>query len=107
MNIGNIGNNILNPALEKLASQAGSGMANKSGGKDGDFAQQLMDVLGEVNDSQLNARKVGNDFMTGQQGVDYHDLMIAMERASTSMNLTIQVRNKLLEAYQEISRMQI
>jgi len=107
MNIGSIGG-IQNPALEKLASQAGSGLANKAGGgKDGDFAQQLMDVLGEVNDSQLNARQVGNDFMTGQQGVDYHDLMIAMERASTSMNLTMQVRNKLLEAYQEISRMQV
>ena len=65
------------------------------------------DVLKEVNDSQLNAKQVGNDFMTGQQGVDYHDLMIAMERASVAMNLTVQVRNKLLEAYQEITRMQV
>ena len=74
---------------------------------DGDFGKMLMDVLKEVNDNQLNAKQVGNDFMTGQQGVDYHDLMIAMERASVAMNLTVQVRNKLLEAYQEITRMQV
>ena len=105
MNIGAIGNS-LNPAIEKLASQAGSGVA-KAGGKDENFAQQLMDVLEEVNDSQLHARQVGNDFMAGRQGIDIHDLSIAMERASTTMNLTMQVRNKLLEAYQEISRMQV
>lgn len=99
--------NIQNPALEKLGSQAGSNLGKTAGGNDDNFAQQLMDVLGEVNDSQLKAKQVGNDFLTGRQGVDYHDLMIAMERASTSMNLTIQVRNKLLEAYQEISRMQV
>jgi flagellar hook-basal body complex protein FliE len=105
MNFINLGN-VQNPALEKLASQ--SGVVKPAGGeKDGDFAQTLMDVLKEVNDSQLNARDVRNDFMTGRQSVDYHDLMIAMERASTAMNLTLSVRNKLLEAYQEINRMQV
>ncbi len=104
MNISNL-TGTKNIALEQLQNQAG----NKAGqaGDGEDFAQTLMDVLNEVNDSQQNARKVGNDFMTGQPGVDYHDLMIAMERASVAMNLTVQVRNKLLEAYQEISRMQV
>ena len=106
MNIRNIGN-VQNSALEKLASQSGAGTPGVGGEKEGDFAQTLMDVLKEVNDSQLNAKQVGNDFMTGRQSVDYHDLMIAMERASTAMNLTVSVRNKLLEAYQEISRMQV
>ena len=99
--------NIQNPALERLGSQSGAGASGVGGGKDGDFAQTLMDVLKEVNDSQLNAKQVGQDFMTGRQSVDYHDLMIAMERASTAMNLTVSVRNKLLEAFQEISRMQV
>lgn len=103
MNIPNIGG-IQNKALEQFQKQAGNAVG---GGKNDDFAQTLMDVLGEVNDSQQKARQVGNDFMTGQHGVDIHDLKIAMERASIAMNLTVQVRNKLLEAYQEISRMQI
>jgi flagellar hook-basal body complex protein FliE len=102
MNISSIG--IQNPALEKLADQA---KPKKSEGADGDFAQTLMDVLKEVNSGQQNAVQVQNDFMTGRQSVDYHDLMIAMERASISMNLTLAVRNKILDAYQEISRMQV
>jgi len=94
-----------NPAIQKLQDDAGQ-VGGQAGGKD-DFAQTLMDVLKEVNESQLNAGQVKNDFMTGQHGVDIHDLKIAMERASISMNLTMQVRNKLLDAYQEISRMQV
>ncbi|HVL40368.1 MAG TPA: flagellar hook-basal body complex protein FliE [Fimbriimonadaceae bacterium] len=71
-----------------------------------DFAQTLMDVLKEVNASQNQSREKQNAFMTGQP-VEIHDLMITMERASTTMALTLQVRNKVLEAYQEINRMPI
>lgn len=97
---------IQNPALEKLASGSMAVPSAKDAGG-GDFAQKLMDVLKEVNTSQQNAANVQNDFMTGRQKVDYHDLMIAMERASTTMNLTVAVRNKLLEAYQEINRINV
>lgn len=71
-----------------------------------DFGEMLMDVLKEVNANQQQARGMQNDFMTGQP-VEIHDLMIAMEKASVSMQLTMTVRNKLLEAYQEVSRMQV
>jgi flagellar hook-basal body complex protein FliE len=76
------------------------------GAQGDDFAQTLMDVLKEVNQSQSEARSKQNAFMTGQP-VEFHDLMIAMEKASTAMQLTLQVRNKLLEGYQEINRMQV
>jgi flagellar hook-basal body complex protein FliE len=71
------------------------------------FASKLMDVMNEVNDSQQKAGQMQNDFITGQRPVEYHDLMISMEKASTSMQLTMAVRNKMLEAYQEIDRMQV
>lgn len=71
-----------------------------------DFGQLLMDALHEVNAQQQNSTALQNQWMAGQP-VELHDLMIAMESASTSMSLTMQVRNKLLEAYQEISHMQI
>lgn len=70
------------------------------------FSQQLTDVLKEVNAAQQESLAKQNALMTNQP-VDLHDMMIAMERASTSMQLTMQVRNKLLEAYQEITRMQV
>ena len=65
-----------------------------------------MDAIKDVNASQQDSAKLQNELMAGRP-VEYHDLMIAMERASTTMALTMQVRNKVLEAYQEISRMQV
>ena len=99
---------ISNPAVSDLAFQAGAG-AGKAGsttGGDG-FSKQLMDVLKEVNDSQSKATELQTDMMTNRKDVDYHDLMIAMEKASVAMQLTMAVRNKVLDAYQTISQMQI
>lgn len=71
-----------------------------------DFGQMLMDAIQEVNKSQAEARGMQNDLMANRP-VEIHDLMVTMERASTAMQLTMQVRNKVLEAYQEVSRMQV
>lgn len=79
---------------------------NNAAGGGEDFGEMLMDVLREVNESQLKSRDAQNDLMAGRK-VDLQDVMITMERASTAMQLTMSVRNKLLEAYQEIQRMQI
>ncbi len=93
-----------NPALKALANQATNPI--KADDQSGDFGKLLMDVIKEVNSSQNNAAEMQNAFMTGQN-VELHELMISMERAGLAMELTLQVRNKLLEAYQEISRMQV
>ncbi len=84
----------------KALSESGAGEKSE------DFANTLMDVLKEVNSAQQNAAQKQTEFMTGQP-VDIADVKIAMERAGIALNLTIQVRNKLLEAYQEIARMQV
>ena len=67
----------------------------------------LMDALENVNDKQNDALSKQTDLLTGRRQVEYHDVMIATETASTAMQLTMSVRNKVLEAYQEISRMQV
>ncbi len=99
MNIGAI-----NPALKGIAQQAtklsGQGVPTE------DFGKMLMDVMKDVNSAQNNAGEMQNAFMTGQN-VELHELMISMERAGLAMELTLQVRNKLLDAYQELSRMQV
>ena len=91
-----------NPALRELAKQAPNLDQDKAEG----FGKMLMDVIKEVNAAQTEAGNMKDAFMSGQQ-VELHELMISMERAGTAMELTLQVRNKLLEAYQEISRMQV
>ncbi len=93
-----------NPALKTLANQATKPI--QADDQSGDFGKLLMDVIKEVNSSQNNASEMQNAFMTGQN-VELHELMISMERAGLAMELTLQVRNKILEAYQEISRMQV
>lgn len=72
-----------------------------------DFGAMLMDVLKQVDGLQQESRTTQQNFQTGQQKVETHDLMIALEKSSTAMALTLAVRNKLLEAYQEIARMQV
>jgi flagellar hook-basal body complex protein FliE len=89
---------IQNAALDKLSqvSDVASGGLSSGGAKGGDdFAKTLMDVMKQVNDTQQNSVQMQNAFMTGQP-VDYHDLMIAMEKASVTMELTMAVRNKVL-----------
>jgi flagellar hook-basal body complex protein FliE len=78
----------------------------KLNSEDPSFAEMLQRLLQEVNDAQRHSRAMQNDYLEGKP-VEIHDLMIAMERASVSMQLTMQVRNKLLEAWQEIQRTQV
>lgn len=94
----------LNPAIQSLAQQATK--LPSADVKSEDFGKMLMDVIKEVSSTQNQATEMQNAFMTGQN-VELHELMISMERAGLAMELTLQVRNKILEAYQEISRMQV
>ena len=73
---------------------------------DRDFGKMLMDALREVNQAQLEAGELRTRFADGEP-VELHDVMIALERAGVALQLAIEVRNKLLEAYQEISRIPV
>ena len=70
------------------------------------FANVLGRLVEEVNDKQLAAGDAVNGLLSGQN-VSLHQAMIAMEEASVSFQLMVEVRNKLLESYQELMRMQI
>ena len=95
----------INPAVNAIANQATplNSQAPKSGD---DFGQMLMDAIKDVDAEQKKSLSMQNDLMAGRP-VEPHELMIAMERASLALNLTMQVRNKLLEAYQDVSRMNV
>ena len=70
------------------------------------FANLLHDAVQEVSGKQAAATDAVNGLLAGQN-VSLHQAMIAMEEASVSFQLMIEVRNKMLEGYQEIMRMQI
>lgn len=70
------------------------------------FGNLISGMITEVAAKQAAAGNAVNGMLSGQN-VSLHQTMIAMEEASVSFQLMVEVRNKLLESYQELMRMQI
>ncbi|MCH8156362.1 MAG: flagellar hook-basal body complex protein FliE [Nitrospinae bacterium] len=70
------------------------------------FADTLTESLNKVNDLQKEADKAIEDFATGKTR-NIHETMIAVNKADLAFRLTMQVRNKIVEAYQEVMRTQV
>jgi flagellar hook-basal body complex protein FliE len=92
--------------LRELDSTLGSGAAAGVRPAQGSFSGLLGNMVQEVNTRQNVAGQALQDLQSGQN-VSLHQTMIAMEEASVSFQLMVEVRNRLLESYQEIMRMQI
>ena len=91
-----------------IGSTATGNIASAAGGtKSGDgFSSVMNDLVGQVNQSQAKADEMVQSLALGEP-VEVHQVMIALNEASNALNLTLQVRNKALEAYQEVMRLQI
>ncbi|MEN6370676.1 MAG: flagellar hook-basal body complex protein FliE [Armatimonadota bacterium] len=72
----------------------------------GGFGNTIKSALSEVNKLQTDADDLANKLAVGDP-VEIHQAMISMQKASTALQFTIQVRNKVIDAYQEIMRMQV
>jgi flagellar hook-basal body complex protein FliE len=73
---------------------------------DGSFSNVLGKLVNEVSAKQSVADDAVSGLLSGQQ-VPLHQAMIAMQEANVSFQLMVEVRNKLLDSYQELMRMQI
>ncbi|MBJ6724742.1 flagellar hook-basal body complex protein FliE [Geomesophilobacter sediminis] len=71
-----------------------------------EFGKFFQDFVGKVNDLQGQADKSIQDLATGQSK-GLHEVMLAVEKANISFQMLTQVRNKAVDAYQEIMRMQV
>ena len=97
------------PAISKIVSTIADktpgtapGVASESGG----FLDSLKSAIGKANDVQVQAGQSIDALMTGQTQ-DLHRTMVALQEADVSFQLMMQIRNKLVTAYEEIQRMQI
>lgn len=70
------------------------------------FADMLTKAVNSVDESMKGAEQSMQDFVAGKTD-NVHDVMINMQRAQLSFQMMVEVRNKAIEAYQELSRMQI
>jgi len=97
-----IGNLPENLPLEPQGKKAGA--KDKAGG--GEFLNTLKGFMSEVNQLQKEAGESINRLATGDIN-DIHDVMVAVEKANVSFELMMEIRNKIIEAYREVMRMQM
>jgi flagellar hook-basal body complex protein FliE len=89
-----------------IASSAGTGISSAAKSPQAaPFSDLLTDAVGEVNALQDQAAGAVKGLMTGS-GVDVHQVMIATEKASMAFELALAVRNKAVQAYQQVMSMQ-
>ncbi len=70
------------------------------------FGDVLNQAMTDVNSLQQEAGKAVEKMVTGE-ATDLHDVMIAVEKARTSFDLLMEVRNKAIDVYRELMRMQV
>lgn len=85
-----------------VQAPASAGNDSKSGG----FGQALNSAITNLNETQ-NAADDASVRMAAGDPIDLHEVMLARETASLHFQLAVQVRNKLVEAYQDVMRMQV
>lgn len=74
--------------------------------KENNFGNYLKNAIQEVNQLQIESDKATTMLAEGKK-IDLHEVMIAGQKASISMQAALEIRNKAVEAYQEIMRMQV
>ena len=79
--------------------------AGAAGGQQNEFYRTLDGVMNQVDDASGDAQTKVREMLQGN-GQDLHTAMIAVEKADLSFQLMMQVRNKIIQAYQTISQMQ-
>jgi flagellar hook-basal body complex protein FliE len=72
-----------------------------------DFSALLKNALADTNAAQMEARELSRQFATGDPKVSLEEVVLNLQKASVSFQTMVQVRNKLVSAYQEIMNMQV
>lgn len=90
----------------QLPSQQNTTTSSEVGQAEKKFADLLSGIVGEVENQQKTADNAVQQLHAGD-AKNLHEAMIAMEQADISIRFMVQVRNKALEAYQEVMRMQV
>lgn len=97
-------NTILKPGTSNFGNTGSTASLNGSDGKS--FGESLAESIEKVNNLQLEADRSIEDLATGKSQ-SIHETMLALGKADIAFRLTMQVRNKVVDAYQEIMRMPV
>jgi flagellar hook-basal body complex protein FliE len=93
------------PSLSGSGASLASSLAGGTTAAPAPFSDLLTDAVGQVSALENQAHAAVSGLMTGS-GVDVHQAMIATEKASMAFELALAVRNKAVQAYQQVIGMQ-
>ena len=93
----------------RAASALASGSAAASSATEGgtDFAELLKASINQVNGAQKAAGDMAKEFELGAPDASLHEVMLSLQKANLSFQTMVQVRNKLVTAYQEVMNMPV
>lgn len=92
-------------ASTALAQGKPADAAGAAGGAD--FSLALKTAIDQVNQAQQQAQQIAEDFTAGKNNVNLQDVMIDLQKANLSFQQMVQVRNKLVTAYNDIMNMPV
>jgi flagellar hook-basal body complex protein FliE len=94
--------------MRALSSQAqGRVMPAGTAAPQDSFQTMLKSSVDSVNNVQQQAASLASAFEAGEPNIDLANVMVAMQKANISFQAMVQVRNKLVSAYQEVMNMQV
>lgn len=105
--------NTINPdtlltQMRAMAAQAqGKATETSSVAGQAEFSDLLKQSVEKVNETQMDSKKLQDAFQAGDPNVQISEVMVAMQKSNVSFQAMLQVRNKLVSAYQEIMNMQV
>lgn len=100
INISNVGQNLKLTNINKIEK------ININKDENTKFSDILKNIISEANEQKIEADKLTNDFLIGKSD-NLHEVMIAAQKAEISIMFVTEVRNRIMDAYQEFSRMQV
>ena len=106
-------NNTISPdtllaQMRAMAAQAqGKSADSTSAPGQSEFSELLKQSVDKVNETQAESSKLQQAFQAGDPNVQISEVMVAMQKSNVSFQAMLQVRNKLVSAYQEIMNMQV
>lgn len=93
--------------MESISNiKSAAGVQNSTGANGQGFKQALMDALYSASDLEKEQEMLGEKFVLGELD-NLHDLTIATQKADVAVQTIVEIRNKIVDAYKEIMRMQI
>ena len=94
-------------AVSAVGGVGGAKPQQAAGVGGADFGQALKSAIDQVNQAQASAQEMSQEFAAGNSNVNLQDVMINLQKANLSFQQMVQVRNKLVTAYQSIMNMPV